>query len=144
MSAIETFYVLLGLASIVPLVVANRQLYRGGPGVSAVEAACYAFGLLALLAGWYFNFQYFREYGDAAGWWHWCTLLFANSASASGGQDLVIANVLLFPLWIVVDGKRDGVRAAWWCFPMSLLTSFAFAMALFMALQQRARRRARA
>ena len=44
MSAIETFYVLLGLASIVPLFVANKTLFRGGPAVSGVEAACYAFG----------------------------------------------------------------------------------------------------
>ena len=68
---------------------------------------------------------------------HWTRLLFVNPASASGGQDLLIANLILFPLWTIVDGRRHGMRAAWGYFPMSLLTSYAFAFAMFLALQDR-------
>ena len=141
MSPTEIFYVLLGLATIVPAFYANRQLYRaGGPGASALEIVYYVFGLGALLCGWYFNFAYFRAYGSEAGWAHWTKLLFVNPASASAAQDLIIANVLLFPLWTVADARRSGMRAGWWYFPMSVFTSFAFAMALFLAIQDRQNR----
>lgn len=136
MSVIEAFYVALGLASIALVFWINRRLFREVPP-SAFELACHAIGVAALLVGWYFNFQYFREYGSAAGWMHWTKLLFVNPASASGGQDLIFANVILFPLWTIVDGRRSNMRAAWIYFPVSLITSFAFAMALFMAMQDR-------
>jgi hypothetical protein len=87
MSALEAFYVLIGLASIALLFALNAPLFRArGLGLSGVEAFCYAVGVAALLIGWYFNFQYLRQYGDAAGWVHWTKLLFVNPASASGGE----------------------------------------------------------
>jgi hypothetical protein len=141
MSPLEIVYVLIGLATIAPVFALNRGLFgRGAPALAPVEAVLYAVGLAALLVGWYFNFQYFRQYGDQAGWWHWTMLLFVNPASASGGQDLIFANLILFPLYLVVDGRRDRMRAAWWYFVMSLLTSYAFAWALFLAVQHRQRR----
>jgi hypothetical protein len=139
MSAIEVTYVLIGLASIGLVAGLNRALFRG-VRVSGPEAFYYVVGVAALLIGWYFNFAYFRQYGDEAGWWHWTTLLFVNPASASGGQDLIIANLVLFPLWTVLEGRRDRMRAAWLYFPVSLLTSYAFGLALFLALQDRQRR----
>src|SRR3546814_18375179 len=81
----------------------NRELFRGG-GFSALELVCYLIAVPALIIGWYFNIAYLREYGDAAGWWHWTKLLFVTPASASGGQDLIFANMLLFPLWTIIDG----------------------------------------
>lgn len=132
----ELFYAALGLASVALIFWLNRPLFRGG-GLSALEAACYLLSLPALLIGWYFNIEYMREYGAEAGWWHWTTLLFVNPASASGGQDLIIANLILFPLWTIVDGRRLGMRASWMYFVMSLITSYAFAVALFLALRER-------
>lgn len=140
LSAQEIFYVLIGLASIAVVFWANAPLYRRGSaaaGTSGLEALYYLVALIALLVGWYFNFQYFRQYGAEVGWWHWTTLLFVNPASASGGQDLIIANLLLFPLWTIVDGRRRRMKLVWWYFPMSLLTSYAFGIALFMAVQER-------
>jgi Terpene cyclase DEP1 len=136
MSVIEAFYVALGLASIALVFWLNRPLFRGVP-LSGLEAAYHLVGAAALLVGWYFNFQYFRVYGDEAGWIHWTKLLFVNPASASGAQDLIIANVVLFPLWTIVDGRRSKMRASWIYFPVSLITSFAFAMALFLAMRDR-------
>jgi hypothetical protein len=136
----EIFYVALGLASVGAIVFADVRLFRGGwsgARVSGLEAVYYLTALAALLIGWYFNFQYFRVYGDQIGWWHWTTLLFVNPASASGGQDLIIANLILFPLWTIVDGRRSGLRGAWLYFPMSLLTSYAFGAALFLAVRER-------
>ncbi|HSW15383.1 MAG TPA: DUF2834 domain-containing protein [Solimonas sp.] len=137
MSAHETFYVILGLLTIVPAVWPNRRLFAGGLGLSALEAFYYVVALAALLVGWYFNFQYMRSYGDQVGWWHWTTLLFVNPASASGGQDLIFANVVLMLPWLVMAGRRSGLRHAWWFFVMSIFTSYAFAFALFLAIDER-------
>jgi hypothetical protein len=138
MSSNEIFYVCIGLLSIVLTIYPNRHLFtaRAG-GVAALEAVYYLTALAALLVGWYFNFQYMRTYGSEATWANWTKLLFVNPASASGGQDLLFANVVLFPLWTFADGRRSGMKWNWIWFPMSALTSFAFAMALYLALRER-------
>jgi len=139
MSPNEIFYVLLGLATIAAAFWFNRHLFgaRGAGSTSVLEWTCYVISVAALLVGWYFNFQYMRGYGDQVGWWHWTTLLFVNPASASGGQDLIFANVVLFPLWTIIDGRRHKMKVTWWWFLMSIFTSFAFAMALYMAVHDR-------
>ena len=138
-SPTELFYIGLGLLSVAVIVYANRRLFGGGKagGVTALELVYYATALAGLVIGWYFNFQYLREYGTQAGWAHWTRLLFVNPASASGGQDLIIANVLLYPLWTVIDSRRCGMRLGWLYFFMSLITSYAFAVALYLALRER-------
>ena len=137
----DMFYMAIGLISIILAFWFNRHLYRGG-GLSGLEAVYYLTAFAALLIGWYFNLQYMRQYGAQAGWAHWTRLLFANPAAASGGQDLIIANVIVLPLWTIIDGRRCGMRASWWYFPMSLITSYAFAIALFLAVKERQLRRA--
>lgn len=136
LSPTEIFYIAIGLLSVALIVYLNAPLFKSG-GVTALESFYYVIALAALLIGWYYNFQYFRVYGDQIGWWHWTTLLFVNPASASGGQDLIFANMILFPFWTIMDGRRSGMRASWLYFPMSLLTSYAFGMALFMAVRER-------
>jgi len=138
MSFNEIFYVCIGLLSIALTIYPNRHLFgaRTG-GVTALEAVYYLTALAALVVGWYFNFQYMRSYGSEATWSNWTKLLFVNPASASGGQDLLFANVVLFPLWTIFDGRRSGMKWNWIWFPMSALTSFAFAMALYLALKER-------
>lgn len=140
MTQIEIFYTIIGLLAISLVFYVNASLYRPGSkaaGTSGLEAFCYVVALVALLVGWYFNFEYFRQYGDEAGWLHWTEQLFVNPASASGGQDLIIGNLILLPLWTVLDGRRTGMKISWWYFPMSLLTSYAFAIALFLAVRER-------
>ena len=58
-------------------------------------------------------------------------------ARGSGGQDMIIANVVLFPLWTMIDGPRRGLRSCWIFFVVSLVTSFACAIALYLAAQER-------
>lgn len=138
MSSNEIFYVCIGLLSIALTIYPNRHLFTAkGGDVAALEAVYYLTALAALLVGWYFNFQYMRTYGAEATWSNWTKLLFVNPASASGGQDLLFANVVLFPLWTFADGRRSGMKWNWIWFPMSALTSFAFAMALYLALKER-------
>ena len=139
-TGLELFYMAIGLLSVAVIYIWNAHLYRGtwaGGGVTKLEAIYYVVAFAALLIGWYFNFQYFRQYSAEIGWWHWTTLLFVNPASASGGQDLIIANLILFPMWTIIEGRRSGLRHSWMYFVMSLLTSYAFGIALFLAMHDR-------
>jgi hypothetical protein len=45
--------------------------------------------------------------------------------------------VVLLPLWTIVEGRRRGLRWAWIFFVISLFTSLAFAVALFLAFMER-------
>jgi hypothetical protein len=115
----------------------NRGLFGRGSGLSILEVVYYICAIAGLAIGYYFNMQYMAAYEGESGWAHWMAMIFTNPASASAAQDLTIANVILLPLWTIVDGRRRGMAAAWLYFPMSVFTSFAFAMALFLAFQER-------
>jgi len=138
LTSTELFYIAIGLLCVGAIFYRNAHLLSGRAGkAGGIEILYYVTALAALVIGWYFNFQYLREYGAQAGWMHWTRLLFVNPASASGGQDLIIANLLIYPLWTIVDGRRCGMRSSWLYFFMSLLTSYAFAVALYLALRER-------
>jgi uncharacterized protein DUF2834 len=118
----------------------NAYLYRPGwpgSGVTALEALYYLIALCSVSAGWYFNVKYVQTYPTEAGWVHFTRLLFTNPAAGSGSQDLITANVFLFPLWTIIDGSRRGLRQPWIYFVLSLFSSFGFAMALYLAAQER-------
>ena len=134
----ELISMALGIVSIVATLGLDIRLLRtAGLGFSFLEGIYYLVALAALIVGWYFNFQYIEQYGANASWTNWTEQLFVNPASASGGQDLLFANVVLLPLWTIIDGRRIGLRAAWLYFPMSVFTSYAFAVALYLALRER-------
>jgi hypothetical protein len=137
-TANEAFYITIGLLSVALIVYFNRHLLsRKAGGVSALEWVYYVTAVAALLVGWYFNIEYMTQYGREAGWAHWTRQLFVNPASASGGQDLLFANVVLYPIWTVIDGRRSGLKHNWLFFPMSAVTSYAFGLALYLALKER-------
>ena len=135
-------YGVLGIVSTVYAFAANRRLFGGaGPaGVSALEAVYYAVGVCSLLLGWYFNVRYVHLYGHRATYVGYTKELFTNWASDSAAQDYIIVNVVLFPLWSIVEGGRRGLRRPWVFFVMSLFTSLAFAVAFFLAFMERQRR----
>ena len=134
----ELISMALGIVSIAATLGLDLRLLRtSGLGFTVLEGIYYVVALAALVIGWYFNFQYIDQYGANASWTNWTEQLFVNPASASGGQDLLFANVVLFPLWTIIDGRRIGMRAFWLYFPMSIVTSYAFAVALYLALRER-------
>ena len=130
----------LGLFFLALFLYFNAHLYRAGwrgSQVAALEGLYYVIALASVAVGWYFNTQYVQTFGAQASWVHFTRLLFTNPAAASGAQDLITANVLLFPLWTIVDGRRSGMRQPWIYFVLSLLTSFGFAMGLYLAVHER-------
>jgi hypothetical protein len=129
----------LGIITIVVAFYANRQLFQGNAAgrVSPLEAIYYAVGICSLLLGWYFNVRYVHHYGHRATYVNYTKMLFTNWAADSAAQDYIIVNVVLLPLWTIVDGRRRGLRAPWIFFVMSLFTSLAFSAAMFLGFIER-------
>ncbi len=129
----------LGVLTTAYAVWANRWLFgpTGAGRVSPLEAVFYAVGVVGVCVGWYFNVRYTHQVGSRASYVDYTRALFANWAADSAAQDYLIVNVVLLPLWTIVDGRRRGLRSPWIFFVVSLCTSLAFAMALYLALVER-------
>jgi hypothetical protein len=141
----------LGLAAIGFIVASNRQIFRrapGGPQLSGMEGAYYVIGIASVALAWYFNIRYVSQYSTGSenplwargGWTQYARLMFANPAASSVTQDYLIANMLLLPLFTIVDGSRRGVRRPWLFFVSSWFITFAFAWAFYLATIDRQRR----
>jgi hypothetical protein len=118
----------------------NAHLYRSewaGSRTTLVEGLYYVLAIGSVCTGWFFNVRYVFAYPAEASWMHFTAMLFTNPASASVGQDMIVTNVFLFPLWTMIDGPRRGLKATWVYFTMSLFTSFGFSMAMYLAAQER-------
>ena len=130
----------LGALTVVIFFAANAHLYRRdwmGWRATPLEWLYYACAVVSVCLGWYFNQKYVFSYPEQAGWVHFTRQLFDTPAGGSMAQDSIIANVILFPLWTIVDGGRRGLRQPWIYFVMSLFTSFAFAIGIYLAALER-------
>ena len=141
MTASLVIFGILGLASTAVAFVVNRHLFAGGrTGAGKVSPARRDLlrrrGLHCVL-GWYFNVRYTHLYGHRANYVNYTKMLFTNWAADSAAQDYIIVNVVLLPLWTIIDGRRRGLRVAWIFFVMSLFTSLAFSVAMFLAFIER-------
>jgi hypothetical protein len=133
------FYGILGVITTLAAFWLNRRLFVGDRvgGVGVLEGLYYLFGLVSLGLGWYFNIRYTHQYGHNATYVGYTKALFSNWAADSAAQDYIMVNLVLLPLWTIVDGRRRGLRAPWIFFVISLFTSLAFAMALYLAFVER-------
>ncbi|MDE0853361.1 MAG: DUF2834 domain-containing protein [Nevskia sp.] len=130
----------LGLFCLVLFFWFNAYLYKpgwSGARVSFLEALYYLIAVTSVCIGWHFNIEYVMADPAQAGWIDYTRKLFTNPAAGSGSQDLITANVFLFPLWTIIDGPRRGLKQPWIYFVLSLFTSFGFAMGLYLAAQER-------
>ncbi|ORV08433.1 DUF2834 domain-containing protein [Mycobacterium celatum] len=148
-------HAILGLTVIGWIVASNPRVFARpshGPRFSALECAYYAVGVASVVLGWYFNIRFVREYATGSGnplwgpgsWSDYIRLMFTNPAASSASQDYTIINVVLLPLFTIVDGYRRGLRRPWLYFVSSLFTSCAFAFAVYFATIERQHRRDRA
>jgi hypothetical protein len=142
---------LLGVVVIGLIIASNRQIFRRvlhGPRLSGLEWAYYVFGLMTVVLGWYFAFQFMSQNATDSGnplwgagsWTDYRSMMFDSPASSAASQDLIIANLVLLPLFTIVDGFRRGVRRPWLYVVASVFTSFAFAWAFYLATVERQRR----
>jgi hypothetical protein len=144
-------HAILGLTTIGVLIAANKKIFArppDGPPLSALECAYYLVGIASVVVGWYFNIRFVQQYATGSGnpiwgpgsWSDYIRLMYTNPAASSGSQDYTFANVVLLPLFTIVDGRRRGIRHSWLFFVSSLFTSFAFAFAFYFATIERQRR----
>jgi hypothetical protein len=144
-------HAVLGLTVIGLIVTWNPAIFRrvpGGSALSAMEWAYYLIGIASVVIGWYFNIRFVRQYSTGSSnpiwgpgsWADYIRLMYVNPAASSAGQDYTIANVILLPIFTIVDGRRRGVRRPWLYFVSSLFTSFSFAWAFYLATIERQRR----
>lgn len=140
-------HAVLGVIVVAAIMRSNRDISTGG-SVAPLEALFYAIGVASIPLCWYFNHRYVVEYGAAStnpfvgpgSWAEFIKLGYANPAAGSASADYTIGNVLLLPLFTIIDGSRRGIRRPWLYFVASLFTSFAFAWAFYLATVERQRR----
>lgn len=133
------YYGVLGVVSTVVAFAVNRRLFSSGVvgPVSLLEGVLFFVGVVSLCLGWYFNVRYVHLYGHKASYVNYIKALFTNWASDSAAQDYTIVNIVLFPLWTIVDGRRRGLKIPWIFFVMSFFTSLAFSVAFYLAFVER-------
>ena len=139
MTSSLTLFAILGVVSTAFAFARNRHIFAGGIAsrVSTLEGIYYVVGVASLGLGWYFNVRYTHQYGHQASYVNYTKALFSNWAADSAAQDYIMVNLVLLPLWTIVDGRRRGLRAPWVFFVMSLFTSLAFSIAMFLAFMER-------
>ncbi len=143
-------HAVLGVAVVALVIRLNPGIFARppGPALSAVELAFYVVGLASIPICWYFNMQFVAQYAHPDGnaiwgpgsWQEFIALGYTNPAAGSASADYTIANVILLPLFTIIDGLRRGIRHPWLFFVASLFTSFAFAFAFYFATIERQRR----
>lgn len=144
-------HLVLGITVIAIIVASNPQIFRQSatPKVSVLEVVFYVAGIAATVIGYYFNYRYVNDYsqgthnaiwGDHGSWKEFIQLGYANPAAASASQDYTIMSLILLPLFVIVDGRRRGIRRAWMYLLLILFTSSAFPWAFYLATVERQRR----
>lgn len=121
-SALEAFYYVVGIASVVLGYYFNHQY---------VEQYAPADGLHNFVWG-------------PGSWAEFIALGYDNPAASSASQDYTIMSVLIFPVWSIVDGRRRGINHAWLFIGFILFASSAAAWAFYLAAVERQRRQQKA
>lgn len=87
--------------------------------------------VVGLVATWTFNILAIVAGTDFFGEW------FSNGFATQSLQvDLLVVAVAV-GVFLVVEGRRLGIRHAWLFLPLSAVTAAAFAIPLFLALRER-------
>jgi hypothetical protein len=147
-------HLVLGFATAVLIVKTNPAIFKrftSGPQVSKLEIFFYACGVAGLVLGYYFNNQYVAEYAPTGGglhnfiwgpgsWSEFIALGYDNPAASSASQDYTIMSLLIFPVWLIVDGRRRDINHAWLFLGFILFASSASAWAFYLAAVERQRR----
>ena len=130
-------HAVLGIVVIVVHRQSNPTIFRAfrRAPVSALEIVYYVVGIASIALGWYFNYPVRAGVRDAVvqpdlGAGQLAGVHRAGTPTrprARPAQDYTIVNVILLPLFTIVDGRRRGIRRPWLFFVSSLFTSFAFA-----------------
>lgn len=126
-----------------------KRRVAGGPAFTWLEASYLVVGVLSVALGYYFNYQFVQDYRPASGgnaiwgpgsWQDFIAKIFDNPAAASAGEDYIWINVVVLPLFTIVDGYRRGLGKPWMFFVATLFTSCTFGLCLYLYVAERTRR----
>ena len=95
-------------------------------------AAYAAIAVLALFATWSQNLAFFAQGGEAG----FLAATYANPAAASITIDLLLLMVPLLA-WMVIEGRRLGVRFVWLYFVFGCLVAISVTFPLFLIARER-------
>lgn len=87
--------------------------------------------IIGLIATWTFNILAITQQSPFFGEW------FANGPATQSLQLDLLVLAVASGVFIVVEGKRLGMRLAWLFLPLAAVTAAAFAVPLFLALRER-------
>jgi uncharacterized protein DUF2834 len=141
-------HAIVGIITIAILIKLNPAVFKrvpAGAQLSTLEIVFWVVGIASLPICWYFNIRFVYEYAENPFWGQgdWSQFIkmgFANPASSSQCADYTIGNVILLPLFTIIDGRRRSIRHPWLFLISSFFTSFAFAWAFYLATVERQRR----
>lgn len=144
-------HAILAIIVIAVVIKLNPAIFGRVPAGSqsaTLEAVYYIVGIVSIPLCWYFNFRYVQEYATGShnvfwgpgSWAEFVSLGYDNPAASSASADYTIGNVILLPLFTIIDGRRRDIKHPWLFFVSSLFTSFSFAWAFYLATVERQRR----
>ncbi len=145
-------HAVIGIALIVWIVRSNPQIFGrrpvAGPRFSTLEILYWVVGIAVIPFCYYFNYQFVLEYKTGAdnpiwgpgSWTQFIELGYANPAASSASLDYTVISLILWPLFVIIDGKRRGIRRAWLYFVVILFTTTATGPALYFATVERQHR----
>jgi hypothetical protein len=87
--------------------------------------------IVGLAATWTFNILAIVSGSDFFGEW------FSNGFATQSLQVDLLVLAVAVGAFLVVEGRRIGMRRAWLFLPLSAVTAAAFAVPLFLALRER-------
>ena len=95
-----------------------------------------ALSACGFIATWYFNLRFIAESGGTFSAVEFVRAGYANSASSSLSNDLLIGTVA-FLTWSFAEARRLKI-GHWWIFPvLTFGVAFAFAFPLFLFVRER-------
>jgi hypothetical protein len=104
--------------------------------ITARQACYLALAVLGTAATWVFNLRFVAESGGAFDVLAFLRAGYANSASSSLTNDLLVA-LAAFLVWSHAEARRLGMRR-WWLYPaLAFGIAFAFAFPLFLFVRDR-------
>ena len=87
--------------------------------------------ILGLIGTWTLNILAITQNSSFFGEW------FSNGAATQSLQVDLLVLAVASGIFIVVEGRRLGMRRAWLFLPLAAVTAAAFAVPLFLALRER-------
>lgn len=94
-----------------------------------------AFALAGVVVPWYYNILYMRETGQLLTPQMWIAGGFVNSLTASITTDFLIGTLPVL-VWMIVEGRRLGMRNLWFFVVTTFLIAFAFSCPFFLLMRE--------